>query len=118
MINLKALHARPVALILLCAASACSSPAMPKQTPRPAPNNLDICKGDPIPLGWVISNEVTLGQAGCHGDINNAWHVKIPGNQEVVCLASPIPNGYAVVGKSIHQGCPGPGYNANNIIKI
>ncbi|UGQ48095.1 hypothetical protein [Massilia endophytica] len=84
----------------------------------PPPTELIICKGDPIPSGWVIVSQFSYGQAGCRGDINNAWRIKIPGAEEIVCDESPIPAGYAVTGRFSNMSCPGPGKNAKIITRL
>ena len=67
-----------------------------------------ICRGRPVPDGWVVVG--THFSPACDGDGDNALVVKQPGRREVVTADSPVPDGYRRVKPADLEGEPDPGW--------
>lgn len=62
-----------------------------------------ICKNQSIPSGFVIVGQTT--NFSCSNQLDNAWIIKRPGQQETICKVSPMPEGYVIVGQTTNFGC-------------
>ena len=79
-------------------------------------STLTICKGQNIPNGFVIIGQTT--SFSCSDNLNNAWIIKRPGNQETVCKSSPIPDGYVIIGQTTNFSFSNNMNNAWTIKKV
>jgi hypothetical protein len=70
--------------------------------------NRVICRGAPVPDGWVVVGE--HHSPACPGDGANAWVIKRPGRREVVAAGSPVPAGYRKVRETAVAGADAPGW--------
>lgn len=66
-----------------------------------------ICKGSPIPPGFVITAQGT--SLSCPGGLNNTWSILIPPTTgfTTICSVSPIPPGSVITGQGFSVFCPG-----------
>ncbi|MEM8535297.1 MAG: hypothetical protein AAGF95_30960 [Chloroflexota bacterium] len=70
-------------------------------------SSLTICKGQPIPSGYVIVGERRSSRCpGYFGTNRNMWVLRTPGSSETVCKGSPIPSGYVIVSERRTAQCP------------
>lgn len=81
-----------------------------------AGSTITICKGTPVPSGYVIVAE-TVSEGCSPGGHLNAWVIKRPASSEIVCYQSPIPPTY-VIKKEIQTSRTCPNYPTNNIYTI
>lgn len=79
-------------------------------------NSVVICKGQPIPSGWVIVAQTT--NFACSSDLNNAFVIKQPGMSEVICAYSPIPAGYVITATTTNFACSSDINNARVIQRL
>lgn len=86
---------------------------------KPGPTDV-LCKGfvmlngrevagAPVPAGYVVTGEVT--SLKCSASSNaavtaNAWEIRLPRSNDVVCKGFPLPRGFVVAGERSAPGCP------------
>jgi Ca-activated chloride channel homolog len=63
----------------------------------------------PLPEGYVVVGEVK--SAACANSNNrevttNAWEIRRPGPNEIVCKGFPLPHGYVMIGERFLARCP------------
>ena len=65
--------------------------------------------GAPVPAGYVVTGEVTSPVCSKSNDAAitaNAWEIRLPRQNEVVCKGFPLPRGFVVVDERLAPGCP------------
>ena len=65
--------------------------------------------GAPIPAGYVVIGEVksSVCATSSHAAITaNAWQIRLPGENDVVCKGFPLPRGFAVAEERSTPACP------------
>ena len=65
--------------------------------------------GAPVPAGYVVTGETRTSVCGNSSDkaiTTNAWHIRLPGQNEVVCKGFPLPRGFVVVDERATPACP------------
>ena len=65
--------------------------------------------GVPVPAGYVVTGETktpVCAKSSNAAVTANAWEIRLPGQNEVVCKGFPLPPGFAVVGEKSLPGCP------------
>jgi Ca-activated chloride channel family protein len=65
--------------------------------------------GAPVPAGYVVTGEVK--STACSSSSNaaitaNAWEVRLPQRNDVVCKGFPLPRGFVVAEERDASGCP------------
>lgn len=86
---------------------------------KPAPKDV-LCKGfvmldgreaagAPVPAGYVVTGEVK--SLKCSASSNaaisaNAWEIRLPRSNDVVCKGFPLPPGFVVADERSAPGCP------------
>ncbi|HEX5891066.1 MAG TPA: VWA domain-containing protein [Pyrinomonadaceae bacterium] len=86
---------------------------------KPGPTDV-LCKGfvmlngrevagAPVPAGYVVTGEVK--SLKCSASSNaavtaNAWEIRLPRSNEVVCKGFPLPRGFVVAEERSAPGCP------------
>jgi hypothetical protein len=79
-----------------------------------------VCKGflmwngreveaNEIPTGFAVVGEVVSPGCAKSNDSkkpNNAWRIKLPGQDEAVCKGFLIPRGFVIRGEIVAAGCP------------
>lgn len=72
---------------------------------------LAVCQSTPkIPKGWVVVGQENVED--CRNNsiaqpLFNAWLIKKPGKEAIVCRNSPLPDDYVVAGEVKIAACPG-----------
>ena len=67
-----------------------------------------ICKGSPIPAGFVITAQGF--SVFCPGNSpNNTWTITVPSTTgfTIICSVSPIPPGFVITAQGFSVFCPG-----------
>lgn len=65
--------------------------------------------GAPVPAGYVVTGEVKA--SACSQSSNakataNAWEIRLPSSNDVVCKGFPLPRGFVVAEERSAPGCP------------
>lgn len=65
--------------------------------------------GAPVPAGYVVTGEVK--SSACSQSSNaqvtaNAWEIRLPSANDVVCKGFPLPRGFVVAAERSAPGCP------------
>lgn len=71
-------------------------------------NGVEI-PGAPVPAGYVVTGESVSASCGKSSDAkneSNAWTIRLPREQEVICKGFQIPRGYVVAGERASSDCP------------
>ena len=96
----------------------------PQLPPPQQARVIEVCKGTVPPAGYVIVGEHFSPHCRESQAENtprpNAWAMKKPGRQEVVCAESKYPENYAATGRVAAPACPGgsPTNNTFNALQI
>ncbi|HEX6524268.1 MAG TPA: hypothetical protein VF070_30345 [Streptosporangiaceae bacterium] len=78
----------------------------------------EICKGSPIPAGFVITAQGF--SVFCPGNSpNNTWTITVPSTTgfTLICSVSPIPPGFVITAQDFSVFCPGNSLNNAFIIE-
>ena len=65
--------------------------------------------GAPVPAGYVVTGEVkssTCAPSSNAAVTANAWAIKLPSKNDVVCKGFPLPRGFVVADERSAPGCP------------
>lgn len=65
--------------------------------------------GAPVPAGYVVTGEVTSTTCATSSNAAitaNAWEIRLPRQNDVVCKGFPLPGGFAVAEERAAPGCP------------
>ena len=65
--------------------------------------------GAPVPAGYVVTGEVksSVCAASSNAAVTaNAWAIKLPSKNDVVCKGFPLPRGFVVADEKSSPGCP------------
>jgi Ca-activated chloride channel family protein len=65
--------------------------------------------GAPIPSGYVVTGEVKSSVCANSSDTSvtaNAWEIRLPRENDVVCKGFPLPRGFAVADERSTPACP------------
>jgi Ca-activated chloride channel homolog len=65
--------------------------------------------GAPVPAGYVVTGETKVPVCANSSDAAikaNAWQIRLPGANEVVCKGFPLPRGFVVVDERATAACP------------
>ena len=65
--------------------------------------------GAPIPAGYVVTGEVKASACANSSDAaitKNAWEIRLPRENDVVCKGFPLPRGFAVANERSTPACP------------
>lgn len=63
----------------------------------------------PVPEGYVVTAQVKSTACGKSHDPKitaNAWEIRLPGPNEIVCKGFPLPRGYVMIGERFLAQCP------------
>lgn len=65
--------------------------------------------GAPVPSGYVVTAEVKATQCSQSSNSTitaNAWEIRVPRQNDVVCKGFPLPRGFAVAEERVAPSCP------------
>ena len=65
--------------------------------------------GVPVPAGYVVTGETkspVCAKSSNAAIAANAWEIRLPRQNEVVCKGFPLPRGFAVVDEKSVPSCP------------
>jgi len=65
--------------------------------------------GAPVPAGYVVTGEVTSNKCSMSSNTAitaNAWEIRVPRNNDVVCKGFPLPRGFVVADERSAPDCP------------